>query len=86
MRIKFDALAGTIEEDPRPNGSVLFADSGTSTFTRAVHTFDEPHSRDGVERQHGINTPNSGRWGSHIGDTGWREMNQKRGVKEAENE
>lgn len=76
-----------VEEDPRPNGSVLFADSCTPTFTRAIHTFNEPHSRDSVGHSRGINTPDSGRWGSHIGDTGWREMNRKRGTsEEAENE
>lgn len=72
------------EPDPRPSGSLRFADPSTVEMTRNIHTFnpDGYQSRNDGAEQHGIRS--IGRWSDP--NELWRENNRKRGVHEDEDE
>lgn len=77
------------EPDPKPVGSLRFADPSAAEFPRHIHTFNEPFSREGVGECHGIDSQTGAlvSWDDrHTTKDTWSEMNRKRGVFEGEDE
>lgn len=83
-----------VEEDPRPHGSVLFADPSMAKLTGRVKPFNEPYNVNnavgevtGIRSMTGHMTPYGDRTGTYVGDGAWRAMNEKRGtLQETEDE
>jgi hypothetical protein len=73
------------EPDPKPVGSLRFADPSAGEFPRHIHTFNDPHNKDAVGECHGIDSQTGAlvSWDSrHTDKDTWAEMNKKRGVYE----
>lgn len=81
-RIKPIIFSFQPEPDPRPSGSVRFADPSTVEMTRKINTFNEPYSRRSVGEQSGLRS--IGRFANP--ESLYTEYNDKRGVTNEEEE